>query len=66
MGPCDVVESVVECAHRGREPPRGYVSHGLTHELGRDQVPLAKVSPDQGWFPVFSNQRSFAVVAHQG
>jgi hypothetical protein len=24
--------------------------HGLTHELGRDQVPLAKVSPDQGWF----------------
>ena len=59
MGPCEVVRTPVECAHRGREPPRGCVSHGLTHELGRDQVSLVKVSPDQGWFPIFSNQRSF-------
>ena len=66
MGPCSVVGSSVEWRHRGREPPRGCFTHGLTHELGRDQGQPLKVSPDQGWFPIFSNQRSFAVVAHQG
>ena len=52
--------------HRGREPPRGCVLHGLTHVARpRSGFRLVKVTPDQGRFRFFSNQRSFAV-AHQG